>query len=428
LQNACLFSLHLCKLVLLLAQFCSPLPICIRNTLCFAPTLRFYRNLVLTLPGLQRFLCQLFQLETVAHELGCRSSLPTPLAVETNRSLPRCTENTPRGHGHCFKQIMAALVQTYPQQSSTATMLQTRPSSTGSMMATGQSRGNHPYDIGGPQAPRAAYGSNGAAAYRSGSGSAQSFAFSSTPNLSQTLSWQQYGAYRTNSSPAAPSAQNFDGGIAYRPAMQSSSSVNAMGYPNSFGVGYGGSRDDSALSPSRATAPTARPQSYLSVSTQPSFSASTKQNGPDRYRRTTSVQTSHHGRSQSTALPTNPSMAPPSQVFQANRRYSVSNMSGHQGLASVSSADDLQQYRKANQEEAMRMRRRSVHTIENREFTNTRPISRDSADGKQVRLTQTNSHSRNGSSESVTSNRSSHSRPSSVSYDYVHPHLPNRLD
>lgn len=311
---------------------------------------------------------------------------------------------------------MAALVQTYTHQTPTATMLQTRPSSTGGMMAPSQSHGSHPYNMSNSQAPRSAYTSNGSSGYRGGSVPAQPFAFSSTPNLSQTLSWQQYGTYRTASSPTGPTSQTFDSGMSYRPAMQNSPSVNSMGYSNSFGVGYGGSRDDSALTPGRITSPAARPQSFLSVSTQPSFSSSTKQSGPDRYRRTTTVQSSHHNRSQSTTLPPSPSMVPPSQAYQANRRYSASNMSANQGLVTVSSMDDLQQYRKASQDDAMRMRRRSVHTIETREIGNARPISRDSAEGKQARLVQTNSHSRNGSSESVASTRSSHSRPSSVSH------------
>ncbi|KJK77446.1 hypothetical protein H634G_07185 [Metarhizium anisopliae BRIP 53293] len=309
---------------------------------------------------------------------------------------------------------MAALVQTYPQQTSTATMLQTRPSSTGGMMTTNQPHGNHPYNMGGSQAPRSAYSSNGSTGYRNGSVSRQPFAFSSTPNLGQTLSWQQYGTYRTTPSAAVPSSPSHDSGVNYRPAIQNSPSANSMGHSNSFGLGYGGSRDDSALTPGRVTAPTARPQSYFSVSTQPSFSSSTKQSGPDRYRRTSTVQPSHHSRSQSTTLSPSPSMVSPSQAYQANRRYSASNMSVNQGLVSVSSIDDLQQYKKSGQDDAMRMRRRSVHTIDTREFSNTRPISRDSADGKQARLLQTNSHSRNGSSESVASTRSSHSRRSSA--------------
>lgn len=287
-------------------------------------------------------------------------------------------------------------------------------------MSTNQSHGNHSYNVGSSQAPRSVYNSNGSAGYRGSPASGQSFAFSSTPNLSQTLSWQQYGAYRTASSPTVPSSQAYDSGMTYRPAMQPSPSVNQMGYSNSFGMSYGGSRDDSVLTPSRSITPTARPQSYLSVSTQPSFSSSTKQSGPDRYRRTNAVQPSHHNRSQSSTLPPSPSMGPPSQAFQANRRYSASNLTANPGLATVSSMDDLQHYRRTGQEDAMRMRRRSVHTIETPEYTNTRPISRDSADAKQARLVQTNTHSRNGSSESVASTRSSHSRPSSVSHNGVH--------
>ncbi|KAK2600257.1 bud neck involved protein [Conoideocrella luteorostrata] len=305
---------------------------------------------------------------------------------------------------------MAALVQTYPQQTSTTTMLQTRSSSNGAMMPNSQSHGNHQYNMGSSQAPRSAYNPNGSAGYRGSSGSAPSFAFSSTPNLSQTLSWQQYGAYRTSSSPAVPSSHTYDVGQNYRPVMQN----NAPGFPNSFGAGYGGSRDDSALTPGRNIAPSARPHSYLSVGTQPSFSTSTKQSVPDRYRRTATVQPSHHARSQSSTLQPSPSMAPPSQAYQASRRYSASNLTGSQGLSSVSSMDDLQHYKRALQEDTIRMRRRSMHSIETSDHSSSRPISRDGADPKQPRLAKPNSHSRNGSSESVSSSRSSHSRPSSA--------------
>lgn len=80
----------------------------------------------------------------------------------------------------------------------------------------------------------------------------------------------------------------------------------------------------------------------------------------------------------------------------------------------VSSMDDLQQYKKAAQEEAMKMRRRSVHSIDLPDSVLARPISRDNADAKQPRLVPPISHSRNGSSESVSSTRSSHSRPPSA--------------
>lgn len=286
-------------------------------------------------------------------------------------------------------------------------MLQTRPSSTSGMMPKDQSHGGRQYSVANSQASRAVYNTNGPTGYRGSSVPAQPYAFSSTPNLNQTPSWQQHGAYRTSSSTTVPSYQAYDSSRNHRPVMQN----NVQG---SFGMSYGGSRDDSALTLSRNMTPTARPQSHLSVSTQPYFSTATKQSGPDRYRRTASVQPSHHGRSQSSTFQSSPSMMPPSQAYQASRRYSASNLTANQGLVAVSSMDDLQQYKKAAQDEAMRMRRRSVHAIETRDSNSVRPVSRDGADSRQPRPVRSESHSRNGSSESASSTRSSHSRPSSA--------------
>lgn len=303
---------------------------------------------------------------------------------------------------------MAALVHTYPQQTSTTAMLQTRPSSNGAMLSASQSHGSQQYNMGASQSPRSAYQQGGP---RGSSISTQPYAFSSTPNLGQTLSWQQYGAYRTNPSPTVPPPQAYDAAPNHRSVMQG----NAPVYLSSFGVSHGGSRDDSALPLTRNTAPTPRPHSFLSVSTQPSFSASTKQTGPDRYRRTAGAQPPHHGRSHSSTLQPSPSMIPPSHMSQANRRYSASNLTGSQGLMSVSSMDDLLQFKRAGQEDAMRAHRRSVHKSENPELVKTRPISRESADAnKQTRNTRLSPHSRSGSTESVSSTRSGHSRPSSA--------------
>ncbi|OAA33138.1 hypothetical protein AAL_00603 [Moelleriella libera RCEF 2490] len=306
---------------------------------------------------------------------------------------------------------MAALVQTYPQQTSTITMLQTRPSSNGGMVPASPSPGNHQYNGGGAQTPRSAYNSGNANNMRGSSVSAQTFGFSSTPNLaSQSTSWQQYGTYRANPLVAVPGHQTFDASTNYRPVMHNSS----LGYPNAYGMSYGGSRDDSALMPSRNLTPTARPHSFLSVATQPSFSTSTRQNGPDRYRRTSNLQPPHHGRSHSSTLQSSPSMIPPSQAYQASRRYSASNLSNSQGLAHVSSMGDLQQQKKPAQDDVMRLRRRSVHAIETQDATNSRVIPREGADNKQSRAALSNNHSRTASSESISSTRSSNSRPSSA--------------
>ncbi|KAG6034868.1 hypothetical protein E4U41_006349 [Claviceps citrina] len=305
---------------------------------------------------------------------------------------------------------MAALVQTYSQPTSSNTMLQTRPSSTGGMMPNSQPHSNRQYSATSSQAPRSVYNTTGTTGYRGSSAPTQPFAFSSTPNLGQTVSWQQYGAYRTSPSSTTPSHQVHDSSQIHRPAMPN----NAQAYSNSFGVSHGGSRDDSALPPSRNLTPTSRPLSYLSVSTQPSFSTSSKPHGPDRYRRTTPGQSSNHGRSHSSTLQSSPPMITPSQAYQASRRYSTSNLTTNQGLLTVTSMDDLQQFKKAAQEEATRMRRRSVQAIESRDSSSVRPLSRESADSKQTRIVRTEGHSRKGSSESVSSTRSSHSRPSSA--------------
>ncbi|KAG5980414.1 hypothetical protein E4U55_004064 [Claviceps digitariae] len=312
---------------------------------------------------------------------------------------------------------MAALVQTYSQPTSSTTMLQTRPSSTGGMMTNNQTHSNRQFSPSSSQAPRSVYHANGPTGYRGSSVSSQQYAFSSTPNLSQTLSWQQQGAYRTSSSsPTISSHQGNDSSQNHRPAMPNI----GQGYLNSFGVSYGGSRDDSAITSTRSLTPTSRPQSYLSVSTQPSFSTSTKQSGPDRYRRTTPVQNSHHSRSQSSTLQTSPSMITPSQAYHASRRYSTSSLMTNQGLPALTSMDDLQQYKKAAQEEALKLRRRNVHPAESsRDNSSVRPISRDSADSKQPRLVPPEGHSRKGSSESVSSTRSSQSRPSSAASRHV---------
>lgn len=278
-------------------------------------------------------------------------------------------------------------------------------------MSPGQStHGNHSY-----QTPRHAYNA-GASGYRGSSVPVQPYAFTSTPNLSQSLSWQQYGSYRTNSSPVTGPSPTYDSGMNYRAALQSGLQPANTGYSNSLGANYGTSRDDSAITSPRNISPSARPQSYLSVGTQPSFSSSTSnKNTPDRYRRPVASPT-QHGRSQSSNLSPTLPMVNPNQIYQDNRRFSTSNLSGQHNLASAS-MDDLQLYRRSAQDESMRLRRRSMHTIDTKDLPGSRQNLGDASDVKQVRRVSPSptAHSRTGSSESVASSRSSHSRPSSVS-------------
>ena len=108
---------------------------------------------------------------------------------------------------------MAALVQSYPQQSGTITMLQTRPSSSSGMLPQGQSQSQ---SYGGSQGQRNSFYGNsgpigGQQAYRTNSGPIQPYAFTSTPNYHVSAPRQQnVVSYRTASSPAVPTMQSFD--------------------------------------------------------------------------------------------------------------------------------------------------------------------------------------------------------------------------
>ncbi|GJN69015.1 bud neck involved protein [Purpureocillium lilacinum] len=290
-------------------------------------------------------------------------------------------------------------------------------------MPAGQQHANHQYMGSSSQAPRSAYQGSAAAAYRGNTAPVQPYAFTSTPNLNQNMQnmqWQQYGAYRTHSSPAVPGIQTPDMNASYRPPLLSSPmAVNMGGQPHSFGIGQSGSRDDSAL---RSSSTLARPQSFLSVNTQPSFGSGTSNRSTsDRYRRPSGGAT-HHARSQSSTLPGTITMvnnATPLYSAQRspNHAQSMSLPSG-KGLVSVSSMDDMHHYSRQAQEEAKRVRRRSMHAMESPEYHKPGPNptpARPSERGlRPQRPGSSTAHSRKASSESTSSSRSNHSRTSSV--------------
>ncbi|PNY26955.1 Protein BNI4 [Tolypocladium capitatum] len=335
---------------------------------------------------------------------------------------------------------MAALVQTYPQQTGTVTMLQTRPSSTSGIMSAGQPHANHQYMGSSSQAPRSAFHGTSSTGYRGSTTPVQPYAFTSTPNLNQTMPWHQYGAYRTNQSPAVPGVQSFDQNLNFRAPVLNGPPAANMGYSHSFGVSHGGSRDDSALATPRNITPTPRPLSYLSVSTQPSFgSVPPNRNTPDRYRRPSGGAV-HHARSQSSTLPSSITMVNANQLYNAQGlpRHSATSPSGSRGLVTVSSFDDMHLCNRLSQEDTKRMRRRSMHTIDTPDFHKDGLVPGDAAhaegpstgrnadkDSKPPRMAPHAAHSRSGSSESIASTRSSHSRPSSATNRHVPPPAAN---
>ncbi|UNI14114.1 bud neck involved protein [Purpureocillium takamizusanense] len=318
---------------------------------------------------------------------------------------------------------MAALVQTYPQQTGTVTMLQTRPPTTSGIMPAGQQHANHQYMGSSAQAPRSAYQGSGSAAYRGSTAPVQPYAFTSTPNLNQNMQnmqWQQYGAYRTHSSPAVPGMQTPDINASYRAQLLNSPmAANMGGQPHSFGIGQSGSRDDSAL---RSSPALTRPQSFLSVNSQPSFGSGTSNRSTsDRYRRTSGGVT-HHARSQSSTLPGSITMvnnATPLYSAQRSPNHAQSmSLPGGKSLVSVSSMDDMHNYSRQAQEEAKRVRRRSMHSMESPEFHKPGPTATPARPAERglrpQRPGSSAAHSRKASSESTSSSLSNHSRASSV--------------
>ncbi|CAM1505404.1 Fc.00g110410.m01.CDS01 [Cosmosporella sp. VM-42] len=317
---------------------------------------------------------------------------------------------------------MAALVQTYPQQTGTVTMLQTRPNSTAIMIPTNQGQAGHQYMGGQSQAPRSPYAAP--PGYRGSAAPVQPYAFTSTPNLNQNQqAWQSYGQYQ-----APTQARNYNPNVNYRP-QHSASMTNLVQNPMG---GQIGSRDDSSIPPARNIVPAPRPQSaYLPGSSQQSFTAPTTTSNkaaPDRYRRTVNTQQNQqnvHGRSQSSVLPGNNGIPTATQLYNGPnpQQAAVPNRpNSFYNVVPGSSADDMQLYGPGG--DAKRARRRSVHSINSDSSSKLKSQDKSKLgataasvkvadkDSKTLRVVA-NPPSRNGSSESIVSSRSSHSRPTS---------------
>ncbi|KFA55819.1 hypothetical protein S40293_01975 [Stachybotrys chartarum IBT 40293] len=333
---------------------------------------------------------------------------------------------------------MAALVQTYPQ-TGTATMLQTRANPNTVMMPAGQPQLNPQFVGPTQQSSRSPYPAVGAPqGFRGNTGAVQPYAFMATPNLNQTAQWPQYPMQRTNSSPAMALGQPYDPNMGYRQRLPANSAALNQGYVQHMGIGQSGSRDDSALVvPRNMNHQAPRPNStHLPMTSQPTpASASPVKPAPDRYRRP-SGQTGQHARSQTPSalalggqLQSNPN---PALASRPNSFYATG--SGGRPL------DDMRLNRQSSLEDVKRAGVRSMHgggSVESlhsptHDRVKTEEGSRgDGAsvgkggdrDGRTLRVVPM--HSRNTSSESVSSSRSSHSRPSSVSRSLSNSGLPN---
>ncbi|PKS06847.1 hypothetical protein jhhlp_006923 [Lomentospora prolificans] len=320
---------------------------------------------------------------------------------------------------------MAALVQNFPQQSATATMLQARPSSASNL----QSPTAQQYTMSPPHRNSihgAPVSMNAMPAYRN-SGPIKPYAFTSTPSLNATGQWQQAGSRPSSTS--------------NMPTLRPSEPTIAVSKTNpSMGVGVTGSRDDLSIARPRSIAPAQRPQSaYMAgTSTQLSFAQATPvRSPPERYRRPAlhqpscsygSAAPSGSGMSAVGHLYTPPILAPAASRNPLPTGERPSTTSG-------SPADDAQLYREKSKEDR-RMRRRSMHTLDSADYPNPltpqlfkRPGEMGRVDSslvansgpekdtnKSLRLVPPANDAlriRNNSSESLVSSRSSHSRPSS---------------
>ncbi|KAF5027252.1 hypothetical protein F66182_668 [Fusarium sp. NRRL 66182] len=297
---------------------------------------------------------------------------------------------------------MAALVQTYPQQTASVTMLQTGPTSATAMIPNNQGQNGHQYVAASSQAPR--YAAGAPAGYRGSSTPVQQYAFTSTPTLNHTQSWQ----------PQGQPVRNYNQNINYGGRQFSAPAMNLQ--YNAMGVGQTGARDDSAIPQRRNIVPAPRPHSsFLAGPTQPASPTSQSKTAPDRYRRTLTPQQNQHGRSQSTALPGSSGMPTANQLYNGPnpQRSAIPNRPNSFYNAMPGTTMDDMQLPQPTLEDPNRSRRRSIRA--NSDASKQKPSTQDKGKAEQTfrPVGNTATHSRNGSSESVGSSRSSHSRPTS---------------
>ncbi|KAI1154210.1 hypothetical protein F4825DRAFT_460547 [Nemania diffusa] len=308
---------------------------------------------------------------------------------------------------------MAALVQTYPQQSGTVTLLQTRPdSATGIMSGTPQGHSGQAY--GNPQR-NVYHGSSGSVGgqvgYRSGSvAPIQPYAFTSTPSLATSAQLPQHGGYRTSSGTTVPTLPQ----LADLRAQSSMTAARSQLNPQLTFAQVAASK----ASPERYRRPAPRQVDSSTSITQPQQTQSAVPPG--------------------TGMPTPAQLYNPRAVPRSPGMLAIRPQSAHGALTSAT-MDDMHLHRQPTEDESRRYRRRSIHSINSSDFNGLAPqnVKRtmeisptdgaagsrkqggNEKDQKPTRVVPlpppagNASHVRNGSSESIVSSRSSNSRPSS---------------
>ncbi|RAL05490.1 uncharacterized protein BO80DRAFT_137796 [Aspergillus ibericus CBS 121593] len=284
---------------------------------------------------------------------------------------------------------MAALVQTIPQQSGTVSVLQTRPSSSSGTFTTSPqpSQQQNPRNSTMSWNPYNNTGSSGN--YRVGHQVVAPYAFTSTPNLSnspnmqnrQSLSPHLRPEHRTSSAPSVSpgSATTANIGVNSRLVHPAAGSVSTSSSNSSVHSHI--SKDDSAIPTRQLRAePPLRPLSTVNL---PSSTSSTFMNissptvarpSPDRYRRGNRRPDTAAGAQPASTQPNGPGSArtAPIAVDDSFLHSSAPGLSAtalesprRTGHVRVPSADDTSRADKPQTELAKRYRRRSWGNIDN---------------------------------------------------------------
>jgi hypothetical protein len=350
---------------------------------------------------------------------------------------------------------MAALVQTYPQQT-TVTMLQSRPSSSG-----GYNPAQPQQHLGPRNAPSQRYNSSSASGgYRGmpSHGPVAPYAFTSTPQLTNTnnLSRQHQshsphlrGENRTSSAPIIPQQPSQASGAvgSTRHQYPTSSPISHSSSSTTLSLPIPRSLDDSSISSRLAmTESSNRPRSMLELSASVSLASANAMSpakpSPDRYRRNVRrMDSSDSGPNRiyhASAMPSGSGMAAVGHLYnhptQSNSSPTLHSYQSYRGTIynpgdqiRKASADDMNLVRPQNAELAKRYRRRSLGNLETAGLNHAADAQYTSSphpnafiqasspaqlrDPRHQNPTHrpTSSHAHNGSSESVASARSGQS-------------------
>ncbi|CAK7266015.1 bud neck involved protein [Sporothrix epigloea] len=369
---------------------------------------------------------------------------------------------------------MSAMVQSYSQQSGTATMLQARPSSAGGILPP-QGQASAPYATS-QHSQTSHYNGNtiGSAPvlYRAATAPIQPYAFTLTPSLNpingrQSQQQPQHGPAgsmrSSTTAPSLPRMHSFDSAMSLGRMSREPASISTTNYStgNASAARYAGSRDDSILPGPRVrrTSATQRPHSaaYLTSPapqlslTQPSLTQTAPARpSPDRYRRPSAnavQQQKQTPQSQSSAINSGPVLTNTDHLYAANggsnsslpeqhkasfarahiQTHDARPMSYHENSLTGLALDDISLHRQSS-DDTKRFRRRSMPSLSASEYdiglitkkldesSQQQSVSRTPAKSKPQAFNNQRpalSHSKASSSESVVSSRSN-SRPSST--------------